>query len=111
MKLKIRNKTIKAAHVLQFEGSLDLLDSPDMPSRLLPYTKKHVGTIVVDLSTSTFVDSQWLAVFIRFDELCKAQKNLLYFLMPIDATVRDLFDSTGLTKVLRVIPSLEDIPQ
>jgi anti-anti-sigma factor len=97
-------------HVLRFRGNLDALDSIAMPSKLQPYTHKNLGTLVVDLTESTFVDSQWLAVFIRFNELTREQGNKLFFLIPA-GTVRELFISTGLDKIFNLIDDLGQITQ
>jgi anti-anti-sigma factor len=108
MRLSITKTTAEGVHVLRFRGNLDALDSIAMPSKLQPYTRKNMGTIVVDLTESTFVDSQWLAVFLRFNELTREQGNRLFFLIPA-GTVRELFVSTGLGKVFNLIDDVGQI--
>ena len=106
MSLHISKTKKGKAHIMRFCGNLDILDSREIPSRLIPFTRSHYGKIVLDLSESSFVDSQWLAVFIRFSELAKQHKNELIFCIP-PGTVFDLFDSVGLTKIFNVVNSLD----
>ena len=108
MSLRIEKSRHAKAHVLRFCGQLDVLDSREIPGQLLPFTRRRLGTVVLDLSESSFIDSQWLAVFIRFHELSNLHKNKLWFCIP-EGTVYDLFNATGLTKIFDVVHSLEEI--
>jgi anti-anti-sigma factor len=96
--------------VIRFKSEPHVLNSREIPPRLQPYTKKHIGTLVIDLTASSFIDSQWLAVFIRLHELSKQHKNTLYFCIP-EGTIYDLFNATGLTSILNIVDSLDQIPK
>src|ERR1035437_6311497 len=58
----------------------------------------HTG-IVVDFSSTTFIDSTSLGVLVRTQKRLKRRKGMLYLAVPT-ANVRKIFEITALDRVL-----------
>ena len=64
--------------------------------------------VAVDLSATTIIDSYGLGVFVFTWKQIASQNRQLVFVNP-QGFIRNLFDGTNLSKVIRVVDSLEEL--
>jgi anti-sigma B factor antagonist len=83
-------------HVVVLVGDLDVSNAPRLRAHLQTVT---AGSVVLDLTDLTFMDSSGIAVLLE-----AAQRGITITLRNPSEIVRTLVDVTGLTNVLRCEP-------
>jgi anti-anti-sigma factor len=102
MKIKV-NKAAETT-VVSFHGKLNMISNLCLPPHLIPFTRPGKGPVIIDLSGCEFLDSQWLAVFIRFNEMARTAGNKVQVKLP-EGHIKKLFEDTGMNKVMEIIPA------
>lgn len=87
--------------VLRIKGEIDVYTAPDLRERLLPLCEREQHTVVVDLSSVTYMDSTGLGVLIGAYKASKKAKGELV-LKGMTPRVERLFRITGLYKLITV---------
>jgi len=90
--------------VVTVSGEIDVVNSPDLGVELSERAGVSTGTLVVDLSEVTFMDSSGLRILLETDETCRHRHSSLVLHNPSPA-VRRLLEITGLTTELSINPT------
>ncbi len=97
MKIEVR-KDAGGVALIFVEGEVDMQSSPNVRDTLLPYFKRDMQGIVVDLSGVTYMDSSGIATMIEGLQWSnKAGKR--FVLAGVSPTVMDVFVLTNLKDV------------
>jgi len=95
-------------YVLTVSGEVDLATSPDLDAAIIAALDSGAGSIVVDLTEVSFMDSSGLGVIVRGLKRCReADKDL--DLVITNERVLKVFGITGIDQVIPIHDSLEDI--
>ena len=95
-------------NVITVSGEVDLATSPDLDAALIAGLDSGAGSLVVDLTDVSFMDSSGLGVIVRGLKRCReADKDL--DLVITNERVLKVFGITGLDQVIPIHDSLEDI--
>jgi len=95
-------------YVLTVSGEVDLATSPYLDAAIIAALDSGAGSIVVDLTEVSFMDSSGLGVIVRGLKRCReADKDL--DLVITNERVLKVFGITGLDQVIPIHDSLEDI--
>ncbi|MCP3941025.1 MAG: STAS domain-containing protein [Desulfobacteraceae bacterium] len=93
---------ISLVHV---EGEIDMFTSPSLRDTLLPFFKKKVRGIIVDLSLVSFMDSSGIATLVEGWQWSK-KENRQFILTGLGKTV---FNALSLTKLDDVFTIKDDV--
>jgi anti-sigma B factor antagonist len=95
-------------YVITVSGEVDLATSPDLDAAIIAGLDSGAGSLVVDLTDVSFMDSSGLGVIVRGLKRCReADKDL--DLVITNERVLKVFGITGLDQVIPIHDSLEDI--
>ena len=95
-------------YVLTVSGEVDLATSPDLDAAIIAALDSGAGSLVVDLTDVSFMDSSGLGVIVRGLKRCReADKDL--DLVITNERVLKVFGITGIDQVIPIHDSLEDI--
>jgi len=95
-------------YVITVSGEVDLATSPDLDAAIIAALDSGAGSLVVDLTDVSFMDSSGLGVIVRGLKRCReADKDL--DLLITNERVLKVFGITGLDQVIPIHDSLEDI--
>jgi len=95
-------------YVITVSGEVDLATSPDLDDAIIAALDSGAGSLVVDLTDVSFMDSSGLGVIVRGLKRCReADKDL--DLVITNERVLKVFGITGLDQVIPIHDSLEDI--
>ena len=89
------------------EGEIDMFTSPNLRDTLLPFFKKKVDGIVVDLSLVSFMDSSGIATLVEGLQWGKKEKRA-FVLSGLGKTV---FNALSLTKLDNVFTIKKNIQE
>ena len=88
--------------VARIDGELDVTNGPDLVDFLAKIMNVWEGTVEVDLSGVSFIDSSGLHTLIAGHQLLVERGTALTIVNPSDC-VRRLLELTGCTQVFRVV--------
>jgi anti-sigma B factor antagonist len=94
-------------HVIAVKGEIDLFTAPEFKQRVSAPIDAGRSNIVVDLSSTTFIDSSSLGVLIGAHRRLKLRGGSLIVVCDNEAIVKT-FRITGLDGVFTLVPSLDD---
>ena len=95
-------------YVITVSGEVDLATSPDLDAAIIAALDSGAGSLVIDLTDVSFMDSSGLGVIVRGLKRCReADKDL--DLVITNERVLKVFGITGLDQVIPIHDSLEDI--
>ena len=94
--------------VITVSGEVDLATSPDLDTAIIAAIESKAGSVVVDLTDVSFMDSSGLGAIVRGLKRCReADKDL--DLVITNERVLKVFGITGLDQVIPIHDSIEDI--
>ena len=99
-------ETSDRASVVRLIGELDADDAPAVRALLAEQVLRGPGSLVVDLSALTFIDSAGLAALVAAHKGTRSAGTRLLLAAPTPAVVKVLA-ITGLNAVLTTAPSVE----
>jgi anti-anti-sigma factor len=88
-------------------GELDLHTAGCLQARIEEADTVGAGTVLVDLSEISFIDSSALEVLVRESKRLEGRGHSLV-LVTNDPRTRRILEVTGLDRVLRAYPTLQD---
>jgi anti-sigma B factor antagonist len=94
-------------HVIAVRGEIDLFTAPEFKQHVSRPIDAGLGTVVVDLSGTTFIDSSSLGVLIGAHRRLKLRGGSLVIVCDNDAITKT-FRITGLDGVFTLVESLDD---
>ena len=94
-------------HVVAVRGEIDLFTAPEFKQRMSRPIDDGIQRLIVDLSSTTFIDSSSLGVLIGAHRRLKQRNGSLVVVCDNDAIVKT-FKITGLDGVFTLVRSLDD---
>jgi anti-sigma B factor antagonist len=108
MSLKIKMKKHGVIPVVALVGEAVGQEVAKISKKLEAFLKTDDPVIAVDLSETTVIDSYGLGVFVFTWKQIASQNRQLVFVNP-QGFIRNLFEGTNLTKIIRVVESIEEL--
>ncbi len=108
MSFKIKSKENNNIGIVTVEGSVDMFTSPDLLDKLLPFFKKGVKGIIVDLSAVTFMDSSGIATLVEGLQWSK-KDGKKFVLTGLGGNVTNAFKLTKLDNVFDIKTDIDDV--
>ena len=93
--------------LVSVSGELDLHTAGCLQARIEEADTVGAGTVLVDLSEISFIDSSALEVLVRESKRLESRGHSLV-LVTNDPRTRRILEVTGLDRVLRAYPTLQD---
>lgn len=93
--------------IVTLGGEVDLHTAPQLDQRLRDLLDSGARSIVVDLTTGSFIDSTVLGVLLKTLRALDASGGLLV-LVTDDLRVLRTFEVAGLNRVFRILPTLSE---
>jgi anti-sigma B factor antagonist len=107
--MKISNRQLEKATILDVEGKIDLRTSPAFRKALME-TLNREPLVIVNLLNVSYVDSSGIASMVEcFQASKKLQKRILYF--GLNPMVRNVLELTHLTRVFEIYDTEEQAQQ
>jgi len=94
-------------HFIETSGELDLYSAPELKRRLSAAIDEGNGTLVVDLTQATFVDSTTLGVLVGAKKRLAPEGGSVSVVCPQNE-VRRLFEVTGINRVFEIYETREE---
>ena len=106
MAFKIKSRVKDNIGMVAVEGEVDMFTSPNLRDKLLPFFKKKVKGIIVDLSGVSFMDSSGIATLVEGLQWSKKEKRQ-FILTGLGANVLNALTLTKLDHVFSIEPDTE----
>src|SRR5215208_2999589 len=94
------------SYVIALAGEVDLYTAPEFKQQLLDVIGKGAKDVVVDLSSTTFIDSTTLGVLVGGVKRLRTNEGQLS-LVCSDRNITKIFEITGLDRVFTIHPTRE----
>lgn len=108
--MQISVKTVKEVKVLQLEGKLNTLNSPDVDERLTQLIDAGETRILVNLEKLDYISSSGLRVLLAVAKKLKSAGGELR-ICSVDDFVKEVFEISGFATILRVFRNETDALQ
>lgn len=95
--------------VISVDGEIDVYTAPHLRDRLVDVVAAGATKLCVDLNAVQFLDSTGLGVLVGALKRVNAQSGEMVIVCE-RAHILKVFEITGLSKVFRILPSLDDLP-
>ena len=94
------------AYVISLAGEVDLYTAPEFKQQLLEVIAQGAKEVIVDLSSTTFIDSTTLGVLVGGVKRLRPNDGRLS-LVCSDRNITKIFEITGLDRVFDIYPDRE----
>jgi anti-sigma B factor antagonist len=94
-------------YVISLSGEVDLYTAPEFKQELLDAIGKGAKEVVVDFSSTTFIDSTTLGVLVGGVKRLRSNDGQLS-LVCNDRNITKIFEITGLDRVFTIYPSRDE---
>ena len=108
MSFKLKIRKTDTAVILAISGDITGNSVGKISAKLENIQNTFNGTIAVDLSETTFIDSHGLGVFVFFYRRFSEENRRLIFLRPSEF-ILDLFSGSNLVKIFTIVNSEEEL--
>ena len=99
-------KLSEGQYVISLSGEVDLYTAPEFKQQLLEVIEQGGRDVIVDLSSTTFIDSTTLGVLVGGVKRLRPNGGRLS-LVCSDRNITKIFEITGLDRVFAIHPTLE----
>ena len=99
-------KLSDAQYVIALSGEVDLYTAPEFKQQLLEVIDESGRDVIVDLSSSTFIDSTTLGVLVGGVKRLRTNEGQLS-LVCNDRNITKIFEITGLDRVFTIYETRE----
>ena len=106
MKFIIENRE-KVSIVSTNVEKLDALQAPELKSEILLQNKAGVKNLVLDLSSTRYIDSSGLSAILVANRLCR-DANGTFVLTGLQDAVKKLITISQLESVLKITPTINE---
>ena|ERR1041385_749082 len=93
------------SNILPLKGEIDLHVSPAITQTLNAMTEQRPERIVIDLSSTTYIDSAGLAALILAMKTVEAYGGR-FFLAGVYETMRSILESSRLDQIFQIFPNV-----
>ena len=94
------------AYVISLAGEVDLYTAPEFKQQLLEVIAQGARQVIVDFSSTTFIDSTTLGVLVGGVKRLRSNDGQLS-LVCSDRNITKIFEITGLDRVFTIYPDRE----
>ena len=94
-------------YVISLSGEVDLYTAPEFKQELLDAIGKGAKEVVVDFSSTTFIDSTTLGVLVGGVKRLRTNEGQLS-LVCSDRNITKIFEITGLDRVFTIYPTRDE---
>ena len=94
-------------YVISLSGEVDLYTAPEFKQELLDAISKGAKEVVVDFSSTTFIDSTTLGVLVGGVKRLRTNDGQLS-LVCSDRNITKIFEITGLDRVFTIYPTRDE---
>jgi len=101
MTFKIKSRVKENIGMVAVEGDVDMFTSPNLRDRLLPFFKKQIKGIIVDLTGVSFMDSSGIATLVEGLQWSK-KENRQFILTGLGTNVLNALTLTKLNNVFSI---------
>src|SRR5438128_673710 len=92
------------SYVIALSGEVDLYTAPEFKQQLLDVISKGAKEVIVDFSSTTFIDSTTLGVLVGGVKRLRTNDGQLS-LVCSDRNITKIFEITGLDRVFTIYPT------
>ncbi|OGR14519.1 MAG: hypothetical protein A2277_14135 [Desulfobacterales bacterium RIFOXYA12_FULL_46_15] len=110
MTFKIKSRIKENIGLVTVEGEVDMFTSPNLRDKLLPFFKKKIKGIIVDLSGVSFMDSSGIATLVEGLQWSK-RENRQFVLTGLGTNVLNALTLTKLNNVFNIKTDTESAYQ
>ncbi|MFA5906877.1 MAG: STAS domain-containing protein [Desulfobacula sp.] len=107
MTFKIKSRVKENIGLVVVEGEVDMLTSPNLRDKLVPFFKKKIKGIIVDLSGVSFMDSSGIATLVEGLQWSKKEKSQ-FVLTGLGTNVLNALTLTKLNNVFSIKNDTDD---
>ena len=107
MNFKIKSKEKEDIGVISIKGEVDMFTSPSLREKLLPFFKKNVKGIIVDLSQVSFMDSSGIATLVEGLQWSK-KADREFILTGLGTNVKNALALTKLDNIFNIKTDTDD---
>ena len=97
----------ESKYVISLAGEVDLYTAPEFKQQLLEVIGQGGTEVVVDFTSTTFIDSTTLGVLVGGVKRLRAQDGRLS-LVCSDRNITKIFEITGLDRVFTIFPTRDE---
>jgi len=97
----------EGTYVIALSGEVDLYTAPEFKQQLLEVIGNGAKNVIVDFSSTTFIDSTTLGVLVGGVKRLRPNDGQLS-LVCSDRNITKIFEITGLDRVFTIYPTRED---
>ena len=101
MSFKIKSKKKNNIGIINVEGEVDMFTSPNLREKMLPFFKKDLKGIIVDLSSVSFMDSSGIATLVEGLQWSKKHEKK-FVLTGLGTNVKNALTLTKLDNVFDI---------
>jgi anti-sigma B factor antagonist len=95
------------AYVISLAGEVDLYTAPEFKQQLLEVIGQGATHVIVDFTSTTFIDSTTLGVLVGGVKRIRANEGQLS-LVCSDRNITKIFEITGLDRVFSIYPTRDE---
>ena len=95
------------AYVISLSGEVDLYTAPEFKQQLLEVISQGATEVIVDLSSTTFIDSTTLGVLVGGVKRLRPNEGRLS-LVCSDRNITKIFEITGLDRVFAIYSTRDE---
>jgi len=107
MSFKIKSEEKENIGVISIKGEVDMFTSPNLREKLLPFFKKNVKGIIVDLSEVSFMDSSGIATLVEGLQWSK-KVGRKFILTGLGTNVKNALELTKLDNIFNIETDRDD---
>ena len=105
--MRVREKTVGAAALVEVEGDVDMYSSPELRQTLQRLTSEKRRTIVLDLSGVDFMDSSGIATLVQTMKESRPFGGEIRLASP-GGNVMRVLKLSNLTTLFRIFPTVDE---
>ena len=94
-------------YVISLTGEIDLYTAPEFKQQLLEVIGEGASHVIVDLTSTTFIDSTTLGVLVGGVKRLRSNDGQLS-LVCSDRNITKIFEITGLDRVFTIYPTRDE---
>jgi anti-sigma B factor antagonist len=97
----------KGKKVIALSGDIDMYSSPDLRKELMALIKKKAGSLLIDFTSVSYIDSSGIATFVEGLKYMKSYGGRLRLFCLPDRIV-EIFRFSKLDRVFEIYGSIDD---
>jgi anti-anti-sigma factor len=104
--MKIQVTTLNGYTVVEVDGRIDTVTADEFNSRLTEITGNQPVKLILDCTKLNYISSSGLRVFLMAQKRANAAGGSMK-LCNLQPSIREIFDISGFSNILKLFPDLE----